>query len=166
MRKRDKRQKLGKRVFALDQGRNDLWGMPANDRTVLVVEDSSDDAALIRVAFHKAGFNHLLQTAPSTEDALRYLKGEGQYTNRQLFPVPAFVLLDHAMPCDGLEVLQWVRQQPQFSSLPVVVFTGSQDPRHETMVMQAGASAYHLKPQRFEDFVKTIRKIGETWLPG
>src|ERR1051325_1882252 len=139
--------------------------MPAN-HTVLVVEDSSDDAALIRVAFRKAGFNHLLQTVSSSADAFRYLKGEGQYSDRRIFPIPAFVLLDHAMPCDGLEVLQWIRERPQFSSLPVIIFTGSQNPEHETAVMQAGANAYHLKPQGFEDFVKTIRKIGETWLPG
>jgi DNA-binding NarL/FixJ family response regulator len=93
------------------------------------------------------------------------LKGQGQYSDRQLFPIPAFVLLDHAMPCDGLEVLQWVRKRPEFSSLAVVIFTGSQNPEHEAMVMKAGANAYHLKPQSFGDFVKTIRKIGDTWLP-
>jgi len=41
--------------------------------TVLVVEDSGDDAELIRVAFHKAGFEHLFQTVSDVEEARRYL---------------------------------------------------------------------------------------------
>ena len=35
------------------------------------------------------------------EEAIRYLKGDGQYSDRERFPIPHFVLLDHEMPGDG-----------------------------------------------------------------
>jgi CheY-like chemotaxis protein len=132
--------------------------------TVLVVEDSSDDAQLIHMAFRKAGFDNQLQTVDGPENAIRYLKGEGQYSDRKHFPIPAFVLLDHEMPGDGWLVLHWVRRESEISTLPVVVFTGSINPHHEKNAMEAGANAYYRKPQGFREFVDMIKKIGERWL--
>jgi hypothetical protein len=43
-----------RKEFAFRQWNPGSEEMPTNDHTILVVEDSSDDAALIRVAFHKA----------------------------------------------------------------------------------------------------------------
>jgi CheY-like chemotaxis protein len=138
--------------------------MPGESRTVLVVEDSSDDAKLIHMAFRKAGFDNPLQTVDGPENAIRYLKGDGKYANREQFPIPAFVLLDHEMPGDGWQVLQWVRRETELSALPVVVFTGSVNPSHERNAIEAGANAYYRKPQGFREFVDVIKEMGETWL--
>jgi CheY-like chemotaxis protein len=75
--------------------------------TVLVVEDCGDDAELIRVAFHKAGFEHLFQTFSDVEEARRYLTGQGRYADRDKFPRPDLVLLDHQMPGDGTAIVRW-----------------------------------------------------------
>src|SRR5256885_606006 len=94
-------------------------------RTVLVVEDCADDAALIRVAFRKLGFSDLFQTVENVEDAIRYLKREQAYADARRFPTPDLVLLDHQMPGDGVEIIKWIRDQPALRSLPIVVFSGS-----------------------------------------
>ena len=140
--------------------------MTKGQRTILVVEDSGDDAVLIRVAFRKAGFDDPFQTVGHPGEALRYLKGEGEYADRARFPFPHLILLDHKMPGDSWEIIEWVRRRPELRSLPVVVFSGSADPSHEKKAYDLGANAYHVKPQNFEEFTETVKRIGEFWLRG
>ena len=64
----------------------------------------------------------------------------------------------------GLEVLTWLRRQPEFNSLPVVIFTGSEDPSHKERAESLGASGYVIKPPEFDEFIKALKRIGERWL--
>jgi len=133
-------------------------------RVILIIEDSVEDAALIQVAFQKSGFENPIQTAEGVKQALSYLGGEGEYSDRGKFPFPHLVLLDHKMPGDGWPVIEWVRGRSDLEWLPVVVFSGSDDPNHQQKAYALGANAYHVKPQRFEEFTETIRRIGDFWL--
>lgn len=66
----------------------------------------------------------------------------------------------------GFEVLGWVRKQPQFASLPVVVFTGSEYPGDRQKAEDLGANAYEINPQASEEFIQVVKKIGDFWLRG
>jgi CheY-like chemotaxis protein len=136
------------------------------ERTVLVVDDSGEDINLIRVAFQKSGFINPVQGVRDTDEALQFLKGEGEYAERAKFPFPHLIILDHRMPGDALDVIRWVRQRPDSRPLPIVVFTGSTNPDYEQEAYDAGANAYHIKPQTFEEFVAVIKRIAEFWLMG
>lgn len=140
--------------------------MSATSTTILVIEDSGDDAELIRVAFRKAGFENTLKILWNPNEALDYLEGKGDFSDRIRFPFPALVMLDHKLPGDGWPVIEWVRRQTKLDWLPVVVFSGSDDPNHQQKAFDLGANAYHIKPQTFEDFTATIKRIGEFWLKG
>jgi DNA-binding response OmpR family regulator len=142
--------------------------MAENKRTVLVMEDSSNDAALICVAFERAGLDQRFQTQTvhNVQEGRRYLMGEGQYADRTKFPKANLLLLDHQMPGDGMGILQWARAQPALAALPIVVFSGSDDPRHRQSSLDAGANAYYRKPLNFDGFVASVKNIIETWLPG
>ena len=140
--------------------------MARAERTILVVDDSVEDVNLIRLAFQKAGFSNTIQAVGDTEAALQYLKGEGEYADRAKFPYPHLVILDHQLPGDALEVVGWAHQRRGLELLPVVVFSGSPNPNYEKEAYQAGASAYHIKPQEFGEFVAVIKRIGEFWLMG
>ena len=142
--------------------------MEENLRTVLVVEDSGDDAALIRTALQKAGLEHVVQTRTVEEpnEGRQYLMGEGQYADRTQFPKANLLLLDHQMPGDGMELLRWTRGQPSLAGLRIVIFSGSNNPQHRQSSLDAGANAYYIKPNDFHDFVASVKSIIETWLPG
>jgi CheY-like chemotaxis protein len=133
-------------------------------RLILVIEDSGDDAALLRVAFRKAGFDNPIQCVERVEQALEYLDGQGEYGDRGRFPFPRLIMLDHKMPGDGWPVIEWVRARANLSALPVVVFSGSEDPNHQKKACDLGANAYHVKPQKFEDFIEVVKRIGDFWL--
>lgn len=140
--------------------------MSADGRLVLVVEDSGADATLIRLAFNRAGFENRIQTAASVEDGLDYLVGRGRYEDRIRFPFPSLIILDHKMPGDGWPIIEWVRQRSEMALLPLVVFSGSDNPNHQRKALELGANAYHIKPTEFAAFNEVVRRIGEFWLRG
>jgi CheY-like chemotaxis protein len=88
------------------------------------------------------------------EQALEYLNGQGDFGDRGRFPFPRLILLDHKMPGDGWPIIEWVRARANLAALPVVVFSGSDDPNHQKKACGLGANAYHVKRQKFEDFIE------------
>jgi len=133
---------------------------------ILIVEDNTNDALLVLQTLKQASVPHLVQAVPDGETALAYLSGMGAYSDREKFPLPSLVLLDLKMPgIDGFEVLAWVRQQPQFKDLRVVVLTSSTDGRDLNKAYRLGASSFLLKP--FEsgnvDALFSILKAQQVW---
>jgi CheY-like chemotaxis protein len=134
-------------------------------RTILLADDAPDDAELTTLAFRRAGYPNPIHTVCRAEDAIHYLKAEGPFADSATFAFPWIVLLDITMPGgSGWEVLAWIREQPQFRLLPVIVFTGSHLPSDEEKALAMGASAYEIKPQSFDDLIKLVKKIAEFWL--
>lgn len=66
-------------------------------------------------------FRHL-NVARNGQEAILYLRGVGVYGDRRRYPIPSLLILDCTNP-DGadLEVLAWVREQPEFRYLPVIL---------------------------------------------
>ena len=141
--------------------------MTPAERTILLADDSANNAQLVKVAFRKAGYENPIHALCRGEDVLEYLKGQGEYADRAKFPLPHLVLLDTRMlGMTGWEVLIWVRKQPEFALLPVIVFTGSEHPGDKQKAEELGANAYEIKPQRFDEFIEVIRKMADFWLRG
>ena len=131
---------------------------------ILLADDDPSDIFLITRAFRKAGFENPIHAVETTPLALKYLKGEEPYSDRSMFPQPGLVILDSNIPGKPHEALLWIREQSHLKNLPVIVFSGSENPGHKSKALELGASAYHIKPQAFEAFVETIKRIGEYWL--
>ena len=115
--------------------------------TILLVEDSEDDVFLMRIALKKSGINNPLQVVGDGQRAVDYLAGTGDYSDRERFPLPFVVFLDLKLPyIHGFEVLSWIRQQPQLIAVPVVILTGSAEPRDRVKADALGARSYLVKP--------------------
>jgi CheY-like chemotaxis protein len=65
---------------------------------------------------------------------------------------------------DGFEVLKWIRKQPGFSSLIVVVLTSSEQIRDVNRAYQLGANSFMVKPLDFQNIVEMSRVIQQYWL--
>src|SRR5579864_3860603 len=135
--------------------------------TVLLVENNPDDARLAELAFEKAQVPHLLVIVSDALEATLYLKGKGRYADRDRFPFPRLVLLDLGMPgVSGFEFLERLRQDPESSSLPVVILSGSDYLRDVTRAYQLGASSFLVKPSQLGKFAQAIKETTEFWLDG
>src|SRR5215471_12036834 len=137
----------------------------AEEAIMLLAEDREDDVLLIRKAFKKAFLSNPLYVVRDGVEAIDYLEGVGRYANRQEFPLPDLLLLDLKMPkVDGFEVLQWLRKQPGFSSLRVVVLTSSDHVNDVNRAYQLGANSFMVKPLDFENFLELSRFMSSYWL--
>ena len=75
---------------------------------------------------------------------------------------PDLILLDLMMPdVSGLEVLRFLRREPQLENLPVVVVSAKSLPEDINKGMEAGASLYLTKPISYRKLVQSIGKLVE-----
>ncbi|HSU55963.1 MAG TPA: response regulator [Candidatus Dormibacteraeota bacterium] len=131
---------------------------------LLLVEDREDDITLIRRSFEKVGICNPIQTVKDGEEAIAYLSGIGEYSDRQEHPLPQLVLLDLKLPkVDGFEVLRWIRTDSQSPDLRVVVLTSSDHIGDVNLAYKLGANSFLVKPSDFKEFVELSSFIADNW---
>jgi CheY-like chemotaxis protein len=132
---------------------------------ILLAEDNETDVLLTRRAFKKVGLLNPLQVVSDGDEAIAYLSGTGKYANRAEYPLPVLLLLDLKMPKkNGLEVLEWVRQQPSLRALRVIVLTTSDLYRDVNRAYELGANSYIVKPVEMEQFLRVSETLRGYWL--
>ena len=132
---------------------------------VLYAEDEANDIFFLKRAFKQACSTHSLSCVLDGEQAIQYLACDGPFADRTSHPLPALVLLDINMPKKtGLEVLEWIRQEPRFKSLPVVMFTSSLRMEDMERSRQLGADDYLSKPGSPLKLVDLVKSLEARWL--
>lgn len=117
----------------------------------MVIEDSADDALLIRRAFRA------LDACQATicrnlSEARAYMNGAGMYQDRAKFPFPNAVITDlHLGMESGIEFVKWIKAHPEYKSMPVYVLTGTASTREAFLAREAGAFDVLRKPAKYED---------------
>ena len=131
---------------------------------VLVAEDNPDDALLLRRALDKAGIIARVKVVADGEEMLLYLQGRGAYANRSSSPLPSLIILDLKMPRkSGLEVLQWINENPDVAVVPTIVLSASNLEKDVRAAYNLGANTYFVKPTTFEELVETMRMVEKYW---
>jgi len=134
-------------------------------RPILHADDSEDDALLLHSAFQRAGLHNRILRVCNGQEAVNYLCGEAPYSDRLLYPLPHLLILDLKMPLmDGFDVLAYLRNEPDFKELPVIVLSSSDDPLDREEARKLGARDYLVKPTKLENLVELLRKLHTTWL--
>ena len=139
--------------------------MQHDQAVILLAEDREDDILLVKRAFEKGEIANPLFVVRDGDEAICYLSGIGKYGNRAEYPLPDLLLLDLKMPkVDGFEVLRWVRQQPGFSAVRVVVLTASDQIRDVNRAYRLGANSFMVKPTDFQNVVEMAKTLRSYWL--
>ena len=124
---------------------------------ILVVEDTPDDAALLRRALQRYQPAARVMVAQDGPKALDFLFGPGAPADRR----PKVVLLDMKLPrVTGLHVLRRLKADPRTRPIPVVILTSSAQARDVAESYQAGVSSNVVKPLDWEALAEVIRQIG------
>jgi CheY-like chemotaxis protein len=132
--------------------------------TILLVEDEEGDVFFMRQAMEKAGVLNPLQVVNNGRQAIDYFKGTSKFANREEFPLPCLVLLDLKLPhVMGLDVLKWIRQQPEVATI-VIILTSSNEEADITTAYRLGANGYLVKPHDVRQLTDMAKSIKDFWL--
>lgn len=136
-----------------------------DERNILLVEDNSDDEALLLRAFRKNNIiNDVIVTRDGAE-ALDYLFARGKFDKRDPKDLPVVILLDLRLPkLSGLEVLSAIREDECTRLTPVVILTSSDEEEDMIQSYKRGANSYVRKPVDFSDFSEVVNQLGIYWL--
>lgn len=139
--------------------------MGLKDSGILLVEDDSNDILFIQRAFRRSKLENSMQIVRDGDEAVAYLSGKGQYANRNLYPLPGMILLDLKLPRrSGLEVLEWLREQPVIKRIPVVILTSSKENIDVNRAYDIGVNSYLLKPVNYNALNDMIETLNAFWL--
>ena len=122
--------------------------MTEDQKTVIVVEDEPDAAELFAEMMRVSGYR-VLKTYSSTP-AISLISKEQ----------PDVVILDIMMPdISGLEVLRFMRRDPNLESIPVIVVSARSMPSDIKEGLEAGATLYLTKPVGYLDLKKSVDQV-------
>jgi two-component system, response regulator len=130
-------------------------------RCIMVVEDSDEDFETVRDAARRSGLPHNIVRATSGDECMRLLR-EPQLSR---YAMPLLVILDLNTPNDdGRDVLREIRADTRLKTLPLVVLSGSDNPRDLQFCYGCGANAYHVKPVDHALHLRVLQEIFHYWL--
>jgi CheY-like chemotaxis protein len=114
--------------------------------SALIVDDQPFFTTMLRTVLEQQGFRVFV--ANSGPDGLKLAK-----KNR-----PDIIVLDIEMPgMDGFAVCQKLREDADLKNIPVVILTGTNDPKLNEKAFKAGADITAMKSLSAERLVNMIR---------
>ncbi len=127
---------------------------------ILMAEDDSGHATLVRRNLRRAGIVNEVVWAKNGQEALDYVHSEGSYANYERAEL-LVVLLDINMPVmDGVEALRQLKADEKTRKIPVIMLTTTDDPREIEHCYELGCSVYVTKPVEYEQFREAITQLG------
>src|SRR4051812_11098890 len=121
--------------------------MPNSIVEILLVEDTRSDAEMTIRAIKKSNVANNIVHLTDGKQALDFLFGEGDYSDRNLNNKPKVILLDLKMPkINGIEVLKKIKSNETTKSIPVVMLTSSRENPDIEQCYALGVNSYIVKP--------------------
>jgi CheY-like chemotaxis protein len=126
-------------------------------KTILVVDDNEIVIKTISLKLQGAGYR--VVTAMDGSEAVAAVRKQS----------PDLILLDISfppdvggVPWDGFRIMDWFHRLDTAKKIPIIIITGSEDPKSKERATQAGAVAFFQKPIEHDYLLKVIRAtLGE-----
>lgn len=155
--------------------------------SILLIEDSPGEQELFRLALKQTGLEFSLFAEQDAEAAFRFLEEQakvqaevewkhtgstkpGSPTSSSTLtstfpPLPSLILLDlHLGGQNGCDFLKRLRTDARFATIPVVVFTTSDDASDLSLAYSNGANGYVVKPGTFAELIECTTDICRYWM--
>ena len=132
---------------------------------ILLAEDSPDDELLFKRILEKNKVANPIAVVRDGGEAIAYLEGEGNFADRNKYPLPEILVLDLRMPgLDGFAVLEWLEKNSELKKkLLLIVLTQFGDANQIRRAYNLWAHSFLSKPFTHEDSENLIRHYAEYW---
>jgi chemotaxis family two-component system response regulator Rcp1 len=128
---------------------------------ILLIEDNTNDIRLVKEALEKSENPSNLNIATDGNSAIEYLVSSG--SNIKL-PRPDLIILDLKLPGkNGNEVLEFIKNNDHFLSIPVVILTDSKSTQDINETYNLHANCFVIKPLDPDMFTRYIVAIDNFW---
>ncbi len=129
------------------------------EKRILLIEDDPDHAELIMEVLEAENIQKEIILLKDGLEALNYFQ---RYEDNGLYSQIKLVILDLNLPkVDGMEILKFLKQNPMYCSIPVVILSTSSDDKTIETAYKNGANDYIAKPILYEDFVAKVKTLNK-----
>ncbi len=120
---------------------------------VVLAEDDKDYQEIFNNALDEVNIPTQLTIVSDGQELMNILKAPGSLSYN-------IVVLDINMPKkNGFQCLKEIRDDKNLNSTFSVILTSSYDPVVKSNAYKAGANLFLTKPENFDEYVETVRKI-------
>jgi CheY-like chemotaxis protein len=123
---------------------------------VLLIEDNIIELMKMKRTVSFLKLEHQITEAKNAEVALEILEDNNH--------LPDLILLDLNMPkISGIEFLSILKNREEFSNIPTVILTTSNNQKDLEECYRIGVSGYILKPLKYDEYISKIEKVLSYW---
>lgn len=124
-------------------------------KKILIIEDDMSISKMLRIMLQNNGF--------MTMAAFDAITGKSAIVASS----PDLILLDISMPGgSGIEIADFVIQNPKFCTIPIIIITASGNPEIKARALELGVVAYVEKPFDVKYVLELINKELNVPTPG
>ena len=128
---------------------------------ILLIEDNPGDVRLTREALRDGRVCNELLVHSDGDEALAMLRDRVKRGQAR----PGLILLDLNLPGrNGFQILDDLKSSETLRLIPVIVLTSSAAERDVIASYEKRANAYMAKPIDIDEFLTSIRTLGDFWL--
>ena len=115
---------------------------------LLIVEDELAIRHMIKLAMGNENFT--IMEAGTSQEAKQHCQDSA----------PDLIVLDWMLPCQsGYEFMAWVREHPDFCSIPIIMLTAKAEEQSKIKALSHGADDYMTKPFSPLELIARIKSI-------
>jgi len=122
---------------------------------IMLVDDDAEDRQIIKDTFDDLGYGAVIHFEENGEEAIRFLQ--------QCVPanaIPSLIILDLNMPkMNGTQTLRFLKAEPLFAAIPVIIFSTSLNPIERDECLALGAHSYVIKPISYTQTIEVVRQF-------
>lgn len=132
---------------------------------IVLIEDNQHDLEMIMDALNELRIYKNICVLRDGVEATKYFFDSAGGLNLNINALPKLILLDLKLPkINGLEVLKKLKTNEETRSLPVVIFTSSDELSDRISSYNLGANSYLVKPLDADEYFAYIRDIINYWI--
>lgn len=131
----------------------------------VIADDDEEELMLMRLALARHQKPLPIREFSDGQQVIDYLTRN--HTLRSDEDTHWLLVLDMHMPrLNGLETLKIIRQNPDFDSIPILLFADSQDKQLIRAALDSGANGCVSKPRSMNEYAQLFDQFFSTYLKG
>ena len=134
-----------------------------NEKKILLVEDDPDHAELIVDVLALGDVKKKIILMKDGKEVVDYFqKAVIDGIDNEIKTQISLVILDLNLPkVDGMKVLKFIKENPKYSSIHVIILSTSSDDRTIAEAYKNGANGFITKRVSYKEFIKQVQTLKE-----